>query len=528
VDARSVAHALRQIGDLLTLRGANRFQARAYRTAARAVIDLGSAQVSGSLRHVPGIGPATDAVITEIVETGTSSLLERLRAETPVGLLDVMRIPGLRAPQVRRLHTELGIDSLDSLEAAALDGRLARLPRIGPHTVARMLRGIAAVRRNRDLKRGSAAAIEAHHLLALVTAHPGVERAAIAGSVRRRAEIVRDIDIVVATREDVAASFSATRQPIDGGTRLVFADGLTLDLFTAPPERFAVTLWRATGSAEHVAQVHPSDRPFTSEHDLYASVGLPYIEPELREGLGEVEAARSGALPRLVTTDDVRGVWHTHSTYSDGRATLADLAEGARARGWEFIGISDHSQAAFYANGLTPDAVLAQHEEIDRLNASFADGFRVYKGIEADILPDGSIDYDAELNDRFDFVIASVHSRFRMTRDAMTARVLRALDDPHVTILGHPTGRLLLHREPYALDLDAVLEKAADRGVAVEINADPYRLDLGWRDALTARRLGAMLVIGPDAHSVAALDNVELGVAVARKAWVERSQLKNA
>ncbi len=528
LDARTIAHVLRQIADLLMLRGANRFQVRAFRVAARMVRDLDIEQLRDPMHRVPGIGPATRAVITDLVDSGTSTLLERLRADTPTGLLDVLRVPGLRLPQVHRFYAELGIDSLESLEEAALDGRLATLSRVGPKTITRILEGIAIVRRTQSLMRGSEAAREAERLLAAIVALPGVERAAIAGSVRRRADIVGDIDIVVATRADIAASLGGDHVPVDGGVHIAFADGVRLNLFSVPPERFATALWRATGNATHIAQVNPAARvDFPSEDDLYRSVGLPFIEPELREGEGEIEAARNGTLPHLVTVDDVRGVLHTHSTYSDGKATIAELAEGARAHGWQYIGISDHSQAAFYAGGLTPDAIVAQHEEIDRLNASRDDGFRILKGIEADILPDGRIDYDADILDRFEYVIASVHSRFNMDEDVMTARMLRALDDPHVTILGHPTGRLLLRREPYALDLEAVLQKAADRGVALEINADPHRLDLDWHWARRAAQLGAKLVISPDAHSVAALDNVELGVSVARKAWLQWSDFMN-
>ncbi|HZS59250.1 MAG TPA: PHP domain-containing protein [Gemmatimonadaceae bacterium] len=501
---REIAYALRQIGDLLMLRGASRFQVRAYRQAADAVLD-----------GIPGIGPATRAVVDELERTGTSTLLERLRADTPVGLLDVMRIPGMRLAQLRRLHEELGVDSLDSLEAAALDGRLAALPRIGPKTVERLLAGIATVRRMSGWMLASKAQVEAQRLLRAIIAHPSVQRAAIAGSLRRGADLVRDIDIVTVGADDIAGSLSGP--------------GLALDLYNVRPEGFATALWRATGSGTHVEQATKAgiaiDADFASEEDLYASIGLPFIEPELREGMGEIDAARLGRLPRLVTRADIQGVLHTHSTYSDGKATIAELADGARARGWRYIGISDHSEAAFYAGGLTRDAVRSQHDEIDRLNAAAHDGFRILKGIEADILPDGRIDYPPELLDQFDYVIGSIHSRFSMDRDAMTARLLRALDDPHVTILGHPTGRLLLRREPYPVDLEAVMEKAAARGVALEINADPYRLDLNWHWAHVAKGLGAKLSIGPDAHSVAALDNVEAGIAIARKAWLESSDL---
>ncbi|HEY9479025.1 MAG TPA: PHP domain-containing protein, partial [Gemmatimonadaceae bacterium] len=262
------------------------------------------------------------------------------------------------------------------------------------------------------------------------------------------------------------------------------------------------------------------------EQKLYTTLGLPFIEPELRESRGEMDAAEEDALPSLITLHDIRGVLHCHSQYSDGKATVAEMAAAARERGWSYLGISDHSQSAFYAGGLSRDAVREQHAEIDRVNEEM-DGFRVLKGIEADILADGTVDYDAELLDSFDYVIASVHSRFGMERDTMTERVLRALDDPHVAVLGHPTGRLLLTREAYAIDMEAVIQKATEVGVAVELNADPHRLDIDWRYCQMAKQLGCTIEIGPDAHSTSGLDNMEIGVGVARKGWLEAGDVLN-
>jgi DNA polymerase (family 10) len=264
------------------------------------------------------------------------------------------------------------------------------------------------------------------------------------------------------------------------------------------------------------------------EHTLYAVAGLAWVPPEMREGRGEVEASMRHALPTLLDERDILGVLHCHSHYSDGHGTIAELARAAQSRGWRYLGISDHSQSAFYAGGLSRDDVLRQHDEIDAVNEELSgSGFRVLKGIEADILPCGRVDYDAQLLDRFDYVIGSVHSRFGMNQTQMTERVLKALDDPHVTILGHPTGRLLLTREPYAIDMDAVLEKAGRIGVAVELNADPHRLDLDWRLAKLARKYGARIEIGPDAHSVDGLENMALGIGMARKAWLRPEDVIN-
>jgi DNA polymerase (family 10) len=559
MDPRTAAHVLSQIGDFLELQGANRFKTSAYRNAARAVLGLQTDDIrplvrSGELATLKGVGPVTLAVLTELAETGESTYLEQLREDLPEGLIEMLRVPGLGTSKIHTIHSGLGIDTLHELEEAARDGRLAKLPRFGEKTAAKILKGIAYLRETSAYVLYPHALAEAQRLLTAVEHHPDVERAMIAGSVRRRREIVRDIDIVAACRaapERVAASFAhvpGVREVMGVGGRSVtirYVDGTLLDLHCVERGRFGVALWRATGSAEHEREVsaHAAARGMTIGEDelladggarielpdelaFYDALGLAYIEPELREGRGELRAAATHALPSLITERDIRGVLHCHSEYSDGKSTIAEMAAAAKARGWSYLGISDHSQSAFYAGGLSREAVLAQHEEIDRVNSEL-DDFRVLKGIEADILVDGRIDYDADLLDRFDYVIASVHSRFALEERAMTERVLRALDDPHVTILGHPTGRLLLTREPYAIDMEAVLAKAADVGVAVELNADPHRLDLDWRLCRSAKELGCAIEIGPDAHSTHGLDNVEFGIGIARKGWLEPGDVIN-
>jgi DNA polymerase (family 10) len=560
VDPRTVSHALSTIADYLELKGENRFKSAAYRNASRAVLsvqtdDLGPALERGELAKLKGIGPATLSTIRELVENGESRYLEQLRSETPEGLLEMLRVPGLGTAKIQKIHEGLGVSSLAELEAAASDGRLAKLPRFGAGTAAKILKGIAYLRENSAYMLYPRALVESEHVLAAVRAHPDVERAMLAGSLRRRNEIVRDIDVVAACSpapERVAAEFAALPGVRDaeirgeGAAVVHFVDGTILDLHCVAPDRFGVALWRATGSAAHERDVmaRAAERglaiegdelrsakgarvPIADEHALFAALGLDYIEPEMREGRGEVAAAAAHELPKLIESGDIRGVLHCHSDYSDGKATIAEMAQAARALGWTYIGISDHSVSAFYAGGLKPEAVLAQHAEIDRLNSSNP-GILVLKGVEADILADGRVDYDPDLLDRFDYVIASVHSRFSMDRETMTARVLRALNDPHVTILGHPTGRLLLSREAYAIDMEAVIEKAAKNGVALEINADPHRLDLDWRHCQLAKSLGCAFEIGPDAHSTRGLANMEFGVGIARKGWLEASDVINA
>ena len=386
--------------------------------------------------------------------------------------------------------------------------------------------------------------------------HPDVTHAEVAGSIRRHNEVVADIDIVAECSTDpikVAESFarspgvseSKTREE-PGSVHIRFVDGTHLDMHCVTKADYPVALWRATGSTAHVEEMNvlAQTRGFEItrnslirkggkrvglkyEDSFFTALDLQPIPPEMREGMGEVEAAARRELPNLVTYDDLRGVLHCHSEYSDGTATIEAMATAAKERGWDYIGISDHSESAFYAGGLKRDKLLRQHEEIDELNAQMGD-FRILKGIEADILADGRLDYDAGILDSFDYVIGSIHSRFSMDGDAMTKRVLTALDDPHLTILAHPTGRLLLSREPYAIDVEAVLEKAALTGVAVELNADPHRLDLDWRYCRQAKKLGVTIEIGPDAHSTASLDNVHFGIGMARKAWLEAGEILNA
>jgi DNA polymerase (family 10) len=558
MDSRTAAHVLTRIAALVELSGGNRFKARAYEGAAQALRsidtdDLAPLVRSGEVAELPGIGPATLSVIRELAETGESSYLARLDAEVPQGLLELLRVPTLGAAKVRQLFEALDVRSLEDLEAAARDGRLAKVKGFGPRGIEKILKGIERLRASGSSQLLPAARVEGARILASVRSHPDVARAELAGSVRRHLEIVRDIDVVAGCTGDpetVAASFASTpgvrhATPHGGGhVTISYVDGTCLDLHCVADQDFAVALWHATGSASHVrdALAHAAgirlagDRlldaggrqlQIADEQALYAALGLSFVPPELREGTEEVGAAARDALPRLVTADDIRGALHCHSTYSDGKASIAEMADAARARGWNYIGITDHSQAAFYAGGLKRDEVLAQHDEIDALNAS-SDGFRILKGIEADILADGRLDYDDDVLDRFDFVVGSVHSRFAMGGAQMTERVLAALDDPRLTILAHPTGRLLLNREPYAIDMDAVIEKAAETGAAIELNADPHRLDVDWRYLHGAKRKGVMIEIGPDAHSTRGLDWVTLGVGMARKGWLEAGDVLNA
>ena len=529
MDKRAAAHVLESIASLLELKGENPFKVRAFTTAAQVVEsysgDLGEALESGRLGQLKGIGPATLEVIRETARTGRSSALESLQREVPAGLAEMRRIPGLGVTKIRTVHEQLGIATLAELETAARDGRLAALPRFGEKTAQKILRGIEFVRRASAFRLQHDAARAADELREALAAAPGVRRVEVAGSVRRRSEIVRDLDLVM----------------VCDGPPPEVADA---DVYPVSAEQLGHAWVRATGSARHweLLVQRATERglrlddaglwrgdesvPCPDEAALYTALGLSWIPPELREGGDEIARAASGEQSRLVERGDLRGFVHCHSTYSDGANSLAELADACRRDGYQYLGLSDHSVSAAYAGGMSEEKVARQHKEIDELNGHW-DDFRILKGIEADILADGALDYPADVLDRFDFVIGSIHSRMEQDGATMTQRVLRAMDDPHLTVLGHPTGRLLLARDPYPIDMHAVIARAGERGVAIEINGDPHRLDLDWRLCAEARAAGVAIAIGADAHSLAGFENAEWGLGIARKGGLEGGDILN-
>ena len=558
MDKKAVAQVLEQIAAFLELKGENPFRIRAFRTAARAVggfpADLRDGIDDGSLAATKGVGPATLQIVAEIVTTGRASMLEELREQIPPGLVEMLAIQGLGVAKIRQIHDVLDIDSLPELEAAALDGRLARLPRFGPKTSENILKGIAYLRQASAFRLLHHAADEAEGLRAALERMPGVLMVVVAGDVRRRAEVVRDLVLVIVADVPPGELFKRLSQlpgvhefagQDDRRLTLRFAGGTSAQIVVTTPVNTGAVLVQATGSEAHLRALaaHAASRdlalsgaalwrgsafvPTPDEAAFYAALGLDCIPPELREGQDEIEAAERHGLPRLLERGDLRGFLHCHTRYSDGSNSVEELARACRASGYEYIGITDHSQAAAYAGGLKAGDLARQADEIDEVNARL-DGIRVLKGVEADILQDGRIDFDEAVLARLDFVIASIHSRFNMNAAEMTARMLAAMDNPHLTIIGHPTGRLLLSRDPYGLDVDAVIEKAAATGVALEINADPHRLDLDWRLARRARDRAAAISIGADAHSAASIANVEYGVSMARKAWLGAGDILNA
>ena len=530
--AARTADLLDEIGRRLALQGGNPYRARAYLRAAESIRSL-SAPIAdviaaGRLQDLPGIGPSIAAIIPSLYGTGTHAVLEDLRSDIPDSVLEMLAVPGLKPEKILALFRELGVRSLADLEEVARSGALGRRKRFGAAFERRVLDGIEALRTARGrthIHRAAERLDVAEDQLR--QAVPSVQRVIPAGEFRRGCELIGDLILV--------AEMKGKSEIVELGE----GTGFVTDRAT-----LGSTLLFATGSLAHIEQLQAlaaekghvlrpeglqvgGKRLAQTEEDIYAALGLPFIEPELREGLDEVELAQAGRLPTLVSAEDIRGILHAHTTASDGGNTLEEMAEACMARGYSYLGISDHSQSAHYAGGLKIGEIEAQQDEIDRLNDIYGDSFRILKGIESDIREDGSLDYPDEVLAQFDFVVASVHSKFRLPRDAQTERIVNAVSNPFTTILGHMTGRQLLRRPGYDLDIEAVLQACAQNGVAVEINANPWRLDLDWRWHRKALALGCMMSINPDAHSTDELDLLHWGLLQARKGGVRKDRVLN-
>jgi DNA polymerase (family 10) len=552
-----ISSLLEAMADLLEVESDNAFRSRAFRTAARALEgtpgELEELLASDRLRSIPGIGPSIAKEIAELAATGSSARLREVEAAVPPGVRGMLRVPGLGPKKARKLWKELGIEDLGSLKAACQRGAIAAVGGFGEKSQQKILEGIEYIGSVSGQFRLDQALPYAQLILAHLKKFPALQRVEIAGSLRRGKETVKDVDILASAPEPDLLSDHFVKGPgvaaivAKGETKtsVRLENGLAVDLRVVGEKEFPAALQYFTGSKEHNTALRglAKDRglklneyglfrgeealPLADEESIYRALGLEPIDPALRENLGEIELARGGSLPALLKRGDLKGMVHVHTTWSDGIASIESMVEAARERGYKYLGLTDHSQSAFYAGGLKPEKVREQHAEIDRLEGELAD-FRIFKGIESDIRADGSLDYDGDLLDSFDFVVASVHSQLQMSEEAMTRRVIRALEDPHTTILGHPTGRLLLSRESFPINMDKVLRAAAGLGVAVEINANPRRLDLDWRHGPLARELRLLTSINPDAHSPEGMDDVEYGVAIARKAGFSRERVLNA
>jgi DNA polymerase (family 10) len=532
MDKFTIARTLDEISRYIELSDPNPFKARAFEKAARAVEnleeDLGALVESGGLKDVSGIGKATGQVVEEIVRTGTSAYLEELRAQYPPGIFEMLRIPKLGIKKIGQLYSELGVGSLDQLEAAARDGRLAKLKGFGAKTAEQVLNGIELARM-RESQFLLPVGLEVGELLReRLAALDEVEDAEVSGSVRRRLEIIRNVNVVVATKKpavvaETLATLVADLETLEDGTYKGTARG-EIDVFfhlTAPAD-FGSTVLRTTGSAAFVEAFGKVPKAAT-EADAFKKAGIAFVEPERRETADDLKRKKR---TKLVDWSDLRGTFHVHTTFSDGRNSMQEMLAAAHQRGWEYVGISDHSKVAYYAGGLSEEKLELQHAEIAKHEKSVAP-MRVFRGTEADILPDGTMDYGPKVLSKLDFVVASVHSQFQMDEEQMTERILRAMDDPNVTFLGHLTGRKLLSRPGYRVDHERIFEKAIERDVIVEINGNPSRLDVDWRHLRRAADRGVMFSIHPDAHSISEYNAVITGTWVARKGGLSPKQIFN-
>lgn len=567
MDKKSVITILDEMGTLLELQGANPFKSRAYHNASRVLEgvtdDLDELASSGEIREVPGIGSSIAKIITDLVQSGFSKEYDELKKSFPPGVPDMLRIPGLGPKKVKILFEKMKITSLEELEGAAKASKLADLAGFGEKTEQNILKGIQSLRVRTDKHLYPRAFEAADRIHAHLKKQKGVIRSEIAGSLRRKKEVIGDIDIVVSAkdsnREGIMKAF-VTHPDVQtiiaqGETKssVVLNTGINCDLRIVEDGEFPFALNYFSGSKEHNVEMRSRAKRYgwslneygfseigseekrgkakrivkcKDEADIYKALDLEYVHPELRENMGEIEAAEKGKLPALITDADIKGTFHCHTTYSDGVNSLEQMAKAAQALGWEYLGVGDHSKIAIYAGGLSEEKVKQQFKEIDQLNAKLK-GFRILKGTESDILPNGELDWSDKVLSTFEYVVASVHSSFLNDEKEMTKRIIKALKNKHVTMLGHPTGRLLLSRDGYPVNMIEVINCASDYGKVIEINAHPMRLDLDWRLVKYAKEKGVPIAINPDAHNSEALRDVFYGVGIARKGWLEKGDVLN-
>ena len=553
-----VASALREIGTILELQGENPFKCRAYLNGARTLetsaTDLTELVRTNRLGELPGIGDALREKITTLITTGKLPYLEELRSSIPAGLLPLLDLPGLGPKKLRALRDKLKIESLEALTQACQDGRLAALEGFGEKTATNLLEAIDRHANYKKLHRLGTALPAARTLLEHLKQSPLVLHAEIAGSLRRGKEVVKDLDLIASSKKPkevmklFVSSPNVEKVVNHGETKssVILTGGIPCDLRVIPPESWATALAHFTGSKEHNIALRQraidqglhlsewgllkgkSKTPLKlkDEKDLHKALGLAFIPPELREDSGEIAAAEKNELPDLLTRDQIRGCLHNHTLASDGQDSLSSMAQAAAEQGLEWLGIADHSKSSFQANGLDAKRLEKQIEEIRLLNSK-KPKCTLLSGTECDILKDGKLDFPDSLLSGLDYVVASVHSGFTSDEKEMTQRIIRAMENPHVTCLGHPTGRLLLEREAYPLNIPKILDAAAATGTWIELNANPWRLDLDWRWWHKARDLGILCCINPDAHKTSHLRFLDFGVTLARKGWLRAQDVVN-
>ncbi|MBW7908826.1 MAG: DNA polymerase/3'-5' exonuclease PolX [Kiritimatiellae bacterium] len=552
-----IAAAFDEIADLLEIKGENPFRVRAYRNASRTISDLGEplherVERGEEIVGIPGIGKDLSQKIGQMVITGRIAQLEELRASLPPGLLEMLRLPGLGPKRVKILYDDLNVRDLTQLEKAAREGKIREIKGFGEKTEASILRGIEMRQVYAKRFRRSAVAPYADALVKHLRAVPGVKQLELAGSYRRARETIGDLDILVEAEDSAAVmdafvTYDEVQQVLAKGetkASVVLRLGLQVDLRVVPRESFGAALQYFTGSKEHNIAVRKLAQAKglkvneygvmrgeesvagRTEKDVYAAVGLAWPPPEIRENRGEVELAATGKMPKLIEAGDIRGDLHNHSTWSDGANTIEEMARAAQALGYEYLAICDHSKRLTVANGLDEVRLAKQMDEIERLNKTF-DEFRILKGVECDILEDGSLDLEDRVFEELDLVVVSVHSKFNLTREEQTTRVQKALDNPYTTILAHPTGRLIQEREPYEIDIPRIIEHARQRGCYLELNANPMRLDLNDVYCQMAKEAGVLISIDVDGHQAQDLGNISFGIGQARRGWLEKKSVLN-
>lgn len=556
MDKKTIINILNEIGVLLELKGENPFKSRAYYNAARTIEvldeDIETLVKEDKLKNVKGIGDALNKKLIELIKTGKLEYYENLKGSIPKGLIDMLKIPGLGPKKINVLYNKLDIKTVGELEYACIENRLLELKGFGKKTQEKILKGIQFMKQYNGQYLFSDAYSDAILIKNYLVNSGLTIRCEIAGSLRRRKEIVKDIDILATSNSpeklmDVFSSYDGIRDIIAKGetkTSITLNSGINVDLRVVKDDEYPYALHHFTGSKEHnTAMRHRAKQigikmneygifkgdvliKCNDEKEIFDMLNLSYIPPELRENTGEIEAAENDNIPKLVDSNDIKGILHVHTTYSDGANTLTEMVDAARKLGYKYIGITDHSKSAFYANGLKEEELLKQFDEIDSLNEKY-DDIRILKGTESDILKDGSLDYSDDILKRFDFVIASVHTNFKMSKEDMTERIIKAIKNKYMKILGHPTGRLLLARDGYNLDLYKIIDAIADYGKVIEINANPYRLDLDWRYIKYAKERGVKFAICPDAHNTEGLNDVIYGLGIARKGWLEAKDVIN-
>lgn len=559
--ADQMAEVLRNIALFLELKGENPFKIRAYKTGAEVVEtfsgDIVAKAAANELDGIKGIGEALQQKLHELATTGKLEFFEKLRAEFPEHLMELFRVQGLGPKKIIALYQQLGVGSLGDLKRVCEDGSAAKLPGFGEKTVAKLLESLAFQESHANEFRQEQVAPLVAQITEMLQGHPDVSRVSAAGSWRRGKETVHDLDFLVATKHAAPVMEAFTTMPQvkqvlgRGETKssVLLDNGVQCDLRAVTSAEFPCALVYFTGSKEHnvalrqralargyslneyaltptkpgVAEVKCHD-----EADVYRALELDFIEPEMRENTGEIELAAKGRLPRLVEQPNLRGTFHNHTTASDGSASLREMADAAHDLGLQYLGIADHSKSSFQANGLNEERLRKQIASIRALNEEYAsDGFRIFAGSEVDILKDGTLDFDDTLLSELDYVVASVHNVFTLSEADMTKRIIRAIENPHVTMLGHLTGRLLLQRPSYAVNVPAIIDAAAETGTIIELNANPWRLDMDWRWWKLAKEKGVKCSINPDAHSTRGLEDLFYGVRAARKGWLTKDDVVN-